>query len=52
MRKNMIDVYMGGERDPGKVIIPKRYGFFFRKKYLFMTLIILVIMLLVAELVI
>lgn len=48
----MVDVYMGGERDLAKVIIPKRYGRFFNKKYLFLTLIILVIMLLVAELVI
>lgn len=48
--KRVIDIYMGGERDPGSKIIPKKYGYFFSKKKIFLALTLLVVMLLIAEL--
>ena len=47
-KKNMIDIYMGGERDPEKAIIPKDLGKFFDKKTILTIFVVLVILLLVA----
>ena len=47
-KKNMLDIYMGGERDPEKLVIPKDLGKFFDKKTLLTVFFVLVILLLVA----
>ncbi|MFH0929415.1 MAG: hypothetical protein V1818_03610 [Candidatus Aenigmatarchaeota archaeon] len=47
-KKNKIDIYMGGERDPAKIIVPKDLGKFFDKKRIFLVFIVLLIMLLIA----
>lgn len=47
-KKNILDIYMGGERDPEKLIIPKDLGKFFDKNTLIAVFIILLILLLVA----
>ena len=49
-KRNILDLYLGGERDPEKKILPKRFGSFFNKKWLLITLAILVIMLLIGSL--
>ncbi|MFQ6020405.1 MAG: hypothetical protein ACE5J4_00050 [Candidatus Aenigmatarchaeota archaeon] len=46
--KHIMDIYMGGEKDPEKIILPKRYGHFFNKKWLLITLAILTTMILIA----
>ncbi len=43
------DLYLGGERDLESIIIPKRYGRFFVKKWLWLTLFVLVVMLLIGN---
>lgn len=47
MKEKESDVYIGGERDPEAKILPKYYGRFFNRKWLFLTLFVLVIMLLI-----
>ncbi|MBN2203005.1 MAG: hypothetical protein JW700_02380 [Candidatus Aenigmarchaeota archaeon] len=47
-KKNKIDIYMGGERDPAKIIIPKDLGKFFDKKRIILVFVILLSMLLIA----
>jgi len=46
--KHILDIYMGGERDPEKLIIPEDLGKFFNKKRVFMVFFVLLIMLLIA----
>ena len=46
--RHILDIYMGGERDPEKLIIPKDLGKFFDKKRVFLVFIMLVILLLIA----
>ena len=47
-KKHIIDIYMGGERDPDNVIVPEDLGKFFDKKTLLTVFIVLLILLLVA----
>lgn len=47
-KKHILDLYIGGERDPPSDLSPERYGHFFSKKRLLIVFIILVIMLLIA----
>ncbi|MFH1474140.1 MAG: hypothetical protein ABIE55_04610 [Candidatus Aenigmatarchaeota archaeon] len=46
--KHIHDIYMGGERDPEKLIIPEDLGKFFDKKMVFLVFFVLLIMLLIA----
>jgi len=46
--RHILDIYMGGERDPSKLIIPKDLGKFFNKKRVFLVFIVLIILLLIA----
>lgn len=46
--KHILDIYMGGERDPEKLIIPEDLGKFFDKKTMLTVFIVLMILLLVA----
>ena len=47
-RKHILDIYMGGERDPAKLIVPEDLGKFFDKKMVFLVFFVLLIMLLIA----
>ena len=47
-KKNILDIYMGGERDPEKLIIPKDLGKFFDKKTLLTVFAVLITLLLIA----
>jgi hypothetical protein len=46
--KHILDIYMGGEKDPEKLIIPKDLGKFFDKKRIFLVFLVLIILLLIA----
>ena len=46
--KYILDIYMGGERDPEKIIIPEDMGKFFDKKMVLIVFFTLLILLLVA----
>jgi hypothetical protein len=47
-KKHITDVYVGGERDPEKVMIPKDLGHFFNKERLLVVFVVLVVLLLLA----
>ena len=46
--RHVLDIYMGGERDSPDDLSPEDYGRFFNKKWVWITFIVLVILLLVA----
>jgi len=46
--KHVLDLYIGGERDNPDDLSPEGYGKFFNKKWVWITFIVLVIMLLIA----
>lgn len=48
MKKRKIDLYVGGERDPERVMLPKDLGQFFNKERILVVFVVLVIMLLIA----
>ena len=47
-RKKKIDLYVGGERDPVRTMIPKDLSQFFNKERILLVFVVLVIMLLIA----
>ena len=47
-RKKKIDLYVGGERDPERIMIPKDLSQFFNKERILLVFVVLVIMLLIA----
>ena len=48
MKKRKVDLYVGGERDPERVMLPKDLGQFFNKERILVVFVVLVIMLLIA----
>ena len=48
MKKRKIDLYVGGERDPESVMLPKDLGQFFNKERILLIFVVLVVMLLIA----
>jgi hypothetical protein len=46
--KRMLDIYMGGEKDPESLVVPEDLGKFFDKKRVFLVFFVLLIMLLIA----
>ena len=44
----MVDVFMGGEKDPSETVLPKHYEYFFNLKDLSLVLVILSVLLLAA----
>jgi hypothetical protein len=46
--RRMLDIYMGGEKDPESLVVPEDLGKFFDKKKVFLVFFILLIMLLIA----
>lgn len=47
-KKRKIDLYLGGERDPEEIILPKDLGQFFNKERILLVFVVFVIMLLLA----
>jgi len=47
-KNHVLDLYIGGERDPEDVLSPEEFGHFFNKKWVFIVFIVLLIMLLIA----
>jgi hypothetical protein len=47
-KKHILDLYIGGERDPPQDLSPEAYSHFFSKKRLLIVFTILVVMLLIA----
>lgn len=47
-RKKKIDLYVGGERDLERIMIPKDLSQFFNKERILLVFVVLVIMLLIA----
>jgi len=46
MKKEKKSIYMGGELDPQKVIMPRYYEVFFSKQFMFFVLMLLLVLLL------
>ena len=46
--KNILDIYMGGEKDPEKLIIPKDLGKFFDKRTFLIVFFVLLVLLIIA----
>lgn len=46
--RRILDIYMGGERDPERLIVPEDLGKFFDKKWVFIVFFILLMFLLIA----
>jgi len=46
--KHILDIYIGGERDNPDDLSPEEYEHFFNKKWIWITFIVLVVMLLIA----
>jgi len=44
--KNKKSIYMGGEKDPQHVIMPRYYEVFFSKQFIFFVLMLLLVLLL------
>ncbi|NIO44021.1 MAG: hypothetical protein GTN36_00495 [Candidatus Aenigmarchaeota archaeon] len=46
--KHVLDLYIGGEKDNPDVLSPEGYGRFFNKKWIWITFLALVVLLLLA----